>query len=383
MEYNMHRLRKKICFILRFHPKVAIGGAELQVLRIAEELVKRKWEVHLISEDGGQFRRNEQENGIDLHWIPERKRGCGFANYFHLSRLLEEIAPHVVYQRVAIDYTGIVRILARRHGIKYVWAAASNNDCQKGAHWHLQRSSGNRVKQFAQRLNFTAIECLISYGIRGSDIAIVQSKDQQQLLKGRYRKDSIVVKNGSDIGRGREKNTCMRSVLWVANIKPWKRLDIFIELAGRCTDLPVKFVVIGNDKAKLGEELLKGAQSLDNVEYLGPMDPEKIGKHFDDAYVFVNTSDMGYEGFPNTFIQAWMRKTPVISLNTDPDGVIKEKNLGFHSGSLEEMVQHVRLVISDGQLRQRMGEDAYRYATREHDIRVTVNSLEDILHSLI
>jgi glycosyltransferase involved in cell wall biosynthesis len=383
MGYGMHQAKKRICFILRFHPNVAIGGAELQVLRIAEELVKRKWEVHFISEDGGQYQRNEQENGIDLHSLPERKRGRGFANYFHLSRLLKEIAPHVVYQRVAIDYTGIVCILARRHRIKYVWAAASNNDCQKGAHWHLQRSTGNRLKHSVQRLSFTAIEWLISYGVQGSDIAIVQSKDQQQLLKKHYGKESFVVRNGSEIVKVGEKKPSMPSVLWVANIKPWKRLDIFIELAERCTDLPVKFVVIGNDKVKLGEELLKGAQSLDNVEYLGSMDPEKIGKHFDDAYVFVNTSDMGYEGFPNTFIQAWMRKTPVISLNTDPDGVIKKHNLGFHSGSLEEMVQHVRLVISDERLRQRMGEDAYRYATREHDIRLTVNSLEEILECLI
>jgi len=113
MGYGMRQARKKICFILRFHAKVAIGGAELQVLKIAQELVNRKWEVHFISEERGGARENQEDNGISLHWIPERKRGCGFGNYFYLSNLIKEIAPHVVYQRVALDYTEKNHTVAR------------------------------------------------------------------------------------------------------------------------------------------------------------------------------------------------------------------------------------------------------------------------------
>ena len=100
------------------------------------------------------------------------------------------------------------------------------------------------------------------------------------------------------------------------------------------------------------------------------------------ASIFVNTSTGDYEGFPNTFSQAWMRKTPVVSLHTDPDGMIKRYQLGFHSGNFDQMVSDVRTLLTDDQLRQRMGENAYRYAVTEHNIANTVNGLEKLIISL-
>jgi glycosyltransferase involved in cell wall biosynthesis len=86
--------------------------------------------------------------------------------------------------------------------------------------------------------------------------------------------------------------------------------------------------------------------------------------------------------FPNTFIQAWMRKTPVVSLDTDPDDVIKKNQLGLHSANFDQMVKDVRLLLTDTHLCQHMGENAYRYATKEHNVHNTVDRLEKIILSL-
>ena len=374
---------KRICFLLRSHVAQALGGAELQSYYIAQELGKRGWDVHCIAEKGGQVLGQHCDNGIPVHWLPERARGCGLANYWHLSRVLREVSPDVIYQRVALDYTGIAGALARKYRIKYVWAAAANRDFLKPSYQHLVRNYRNPLKQMAVYIKLLGIHCLVSYGISRSDIAIVQSNDQQKLLLTRWpMKLCAVIKNGHPICNAGETKPRMPSVLWIANIKHWKRVDLYVDLAKRCQDLPAKFYIIGRDQNRSIESLLS-SERVHNVEYLGAMTVAEVERHLERADLLVNTSDKDYEGFPNTFIQAWMRKTPVVSLHVDPDDVIKSHGLGFHSGSFGRMVDDVRLILMDQELRREMGENACGYATTEHDLETTVNALERVLNSLV
>jgi len=61
---------------------------------------------------------------------------------------------------------------------------------------------------------------------------------------------------------------------------------------------------------------------------MGKLPFEETLKIFDGATLFVNTSKSESEGFPNTYIQAWLRGVPVISFDVDPDGVIAKNGLG-------------------------------------------------------
>jgi hypothetical protein len=78
-----------------------------------------------------------------------------------------------------------------------------------------------------------------------------------------------------------------------------------------------------------------------------------------------------------------MRQVPVVSLNVDPDGVIEQYKLGFHSRTFERMVKDVRRLVTDRELREELGENARRYALKEHNITAAVDSLETILHRLV
>ena len=62
------------------------------------------------------------------------------------------------------------------------------------------------------------------------------------------------------------------------------------------------------------------------------------------ARVFVNTSDS--EGFPNAYLQAWRRGTPVVSF-FDTDGVIDRHGLGWAVSSPEQMAQVVARLSTD------------------------------------
>jgi glycosyltransferase involved in cell wall biosynthesis len=56
----------------------------------------------------------------------------------------------------------------------------------------------------------------------------------------------------------------------------------------------------------------------------------------------VNTSDT--EGFPNSYLQAWVRGTPVVAF-FDPDGIIAREGLGYTATSLPDMRQAVERLL--------------------------------------
>jgi glycosyltransferase involved in cell wall biosynthesis len=371
---------KRICFVLRYHPAVALGGAELQSHSIAEELARRGWDVHYISEKRGDNALGNSRIGITLHWLKERRTGEGLFNSFQLARLLKKIKPDIIYTRTTVDYTGIVGILAKRYRLKYVWASASTMDCKGGNYRRLLAMYKNPWTKPVRFLQFFVCDRLVSYGIRHSDVAITQSTEQQELLAKRFHKPSSVIRNGLPIANSPAAKPDKIVVLWIGNIKPLKRLDLLLSLSKRCRDLLAEFVVIGHDEKAVTKEILKNHDD-GNVRWLGYLPLDQVEKIMESAHLFVNTSD--YEGWPNTFIQAWMRKIPVVSLNVDPDQVIEQYKLGFHSRTFERMVQDVRRLVTDRKLREELGENGRRYALKAHNIEATVDSLEKIFQPLI
>ncbi len=89
------------------------------------------------------------------------------------------------------------------------------------------------------------------------------------------------------------------------------------------------------------DDVAAAAARLPNVTMLGPVRYADTGALFDRAKVFLNTSSI--EGFPNTFLQAWIRGVPVVSF-FDPDGLVKRLQLGRIAASLDDMREaHPRL----------------------------------------
>jgi glycosyltransferase involved in cell wall biosynthesis len=78
----------------------------------------------------------------------------------------------------------------------------------------------------------------------------------------------------------------------------------------------------------------------------------------------VNTSDT--EGFPNSYLQAWIRGTPLVAF-FDPDGVIVREGLGAAPRSLDEMVSAVDSLLTDRERWQATSARARGYMAREFD----------------
>jgi glycosyltransferase involved in cell wall biosynthesis len=121
----------------------------------------------------------------------------------------------------------------------------------------------------------------------------------------------------------------------------------------------------GNSKWQInfGETI----SNIKNLKYLGEKSQKEVNRILSKSHILVNTSKE--EGFSNTFIQAWMRQVPVISLNCDPDDVLKKENLGFHSGTLKRLINDIRFLVENDDYRQKIGKRAMIYAKNNHSMK--------------
>jgi glycosyltransferase involved in cell wall biosynthesis len=169
------------------------------------------------------------------------------------------------------------------------------------------------------------------------------------------KKSNLIMPNISpDVYMRRPKSVSnKKKVLWVANIKEQKGPDIFLKLAKEFSSHKnIEFHMAGKVLSRYDEEIKAKADNAENLVYHGELPLDEINRLMSKAHLFVNTSK--YEGFPNTFIQAWMNKTPVLSLNVDPDDIIERNGLGKLCGdfntlkaTIERMIQTYKQLASN------------------------------------
>jgi glycosyltransferase involved in cell wall biosynthesis len=197
---------------------------------------------------------------------------------------------------------------------------------------------------------------------------------QQEQLYTNRGLESAVIGNGHPVPEQPRSKKEPPIVLWLASLKHWKQPMKFIDMAARCKDLDCKFELVGRPvEDNLRARIEQRIDEIPNIEYLGGCNIDESNRYIARSSLFVNTSDQ--EGFPNTFIQSWLRKTPVMSLSCDPDGVLSTNRIGRVSGDIDQLEADVRELVSDNKLRRQIGENARRYAVANHSTEVIVDRL--------
>lgn len=379
-------MKPKICFIsLPAYPILAkkdfkkAGGAELQLSMIAKELAKKGYDVSFVTFDYGQKPIEVIDNiKIIKAFKPNKKSGISRIRYEMrgLSRALRKADADIYHQRSGWYLPGLTALFCSLHKKKFVYSTAHIIQCKKDFLIPLLKKDRSKIG----KISFIS-KLLYQYAIYKADLVFTQMKEHQRLLKKNFHKNSEVIPNAHILPKTIPKKKSL-IVLWVATIKNWKNPEMFIELA---KNIPkTKFVMIGGPEFegnRYYEEIKQKAKKIKNLEFKGFIPVDKIGKEFDKASIFVNTSD--YEGFPNTFIQSWSRAIPTISLNVDPDDVIKTKHIGFHSKSFKNLVNDTKLLIEDKKLRQKLGSNAKKHCHKYHDLKKVIKNYIEAYDRLI
>jgi glycosyltransferase involved in cell wall biosynthesis len=346
---------KKVCILVGYYP-INRGGSEFQAYLLANEL-KKTHEVFYISighrEDGVV-----EDNGFRIYTL--RAPSLFYHKLFFLLKerifqILRCEQPNFVYQRVCYSATGIASMHCKGSGSRMIWHIASDAD----------------VKPFRCQLTKSVLcdyieKKVAEYGIKNADYIIAQTEDQNEYLNKNYgRSCNRVIRNFHPVSHERiEKKPPIR-VVWIANIKKLKQPEVFIDICERFKDTSkVRFTMIGKaGPRRYQQELNARISRLRQVSYHGELPIEEVNRILAESHIIVNTSL--YEGFPNTFIQAWMRKVPVISLNVDPGHMLESEGIGFHSRTFQQMIRDLRSLVENSHLLKEMGEKARRVALAE------------------
>ena len=212
-------------------------------------------------------------------------------------------------------------------------------------------------RNFLKRIDKTFLE----KSVTAADHIIAQTPLQAELLKKHYDRDvDMVLPNAQPVPT--LPDPALRAdppmVLWVANFKDFKQPELFLDLARRLEGTGAQFVMVGQAKDDYAD-LRRQIEAQPNLTHLGALPQGEVLDLMARAAIFVNTSTA--EGFPNTFLQAWMRAVPVVSLNADPGDAL-QKGMGYRSGSLEAMEADIARLLADPALRAEVGARARAFS---------------------
>ena len=221
--------------------------------------------------------------------------------------------------------------------------------------------------------------------IKFADYIIVQNDYQKEIVKKIFKKKVMLLKNPLIIEKFTndfQKKFNNKKILWVGHFSSIKQPELFIKLA---KELPkYKFIMIGDkdfDNPKIFENIDKESKKIKNLKLIKFVSPDKIEKYYKESLILVNTSKS--EGFPNVFLEAWTNYTPVISLNIDPDNVIKENQLGFHSKFFKQMKEDINILTKDINLAKKVAKNCRNYVDKYHNVNKISYQFENLIKNLL
>jgi glycosyltransferase involved in cell wall biosynthesis len=289
------------------------------------------------------------------------RRHAVFFDTPQLVRTLRELRPDLIYEQMKQSYTGVCAAYAHRAGIPFFVHIASE--------WDLNPSPV--PFGFTRHTPFEVVEAVAgNWGLRRASHIIVQTAAQARKLKERFGRDAaVLIRNFQPVPASLPLRASRPvRVLWVGNIKPVKRPELYVELARRFAGRSdVQFDMVGRPwQHPEGDRLLQDIAKLPNFHFHGELPIERVNELMSSASFFVNTS--AHEGFPNTYVQAWAHGAVLLSLAVDPYAGMEQLGIGFCTGTLERMKDVIDDLIGQPERRQAIAQRSFEFAHEKHSL---------------
>ncbi|WP_305790097.1 glycosyltransferase [Symbioplanes lichenis] len=173
-------------------------------------------------------------------------------------------------------------------------------------------------------------------------------------------------------------------IVFVGRLVEKKGLDDLLAAAATLSDLAPRILIVGD--GPLGPALRAQAAALRlDVTFAGALDHAAASRSMAAARVFASPSrtaaDGDSEGLPTTLLEAQARGIPVVStVHSGIPEAVRHESTGLlgPEGDRRALAHHLRSLLTDEQLRHRLGRQARAHVRADFDIVRQTALLEDL-----
>ncbi|MCX6989319.1 MAG: glycosyltransferase family 4 protein [Chlamydiae bacterium] len=349
------------------------GGQEIRILREAEGLRERGYNIILAVTAGGGLVTKAREKGFMVYEVPMRKKSA-LSTLVQLQRIIKDHEIHIVNTHSSWD-SWMGGIAARLTGRKVLRTRHLSTKIRGGIN---SRILYNSLADFV----VTTSSCIISSIIGQSKL----SADLIRCIPTGVDPSSIKVEEG-DIHLFRNMLVKPDEILvgTVCFVRSWKGVQDLMKAAQivKHKNPKIKWVVVGGGYYKEYIGALDILNIKDVVTFTGNLDSPYSAMAALDIFLLLSTN---HEGISQASLQASYLKRPLIttSIGGLPEVCLHESTgLVVPPFSPEKVAEAVLRLAADPSLRKAMGENAHALVVDRYTLTHTLDQMEQVYKVLL
>ena len=307
-------------------------GPDIKSATVALEIAKNGFNVLLLTKTShnNQIEFSEKLKIINVDFW-DNSNTINFKRFFQFIvfwKRLSRLNVRVFFQHGSLP--GIIGLYCKLNNKKFILDIASDSQM------FLTPHKKNFNMDFFSGIIFYVGNLL---DLLSASHIITQHEDQFTKMNTIDKKITIIKPVLASINKIDSTNKKGDLIAWIGSIAKVKRPEFFLDIAEAIPN--EKFILIGGHHGdiQLYEKIKERAQHIPNVTLTGPLSHDLVLKYFNNIKLLVNTSS--YEGFPNTFIEAWAHSIPVLTLGVDPASTIVKNKLGNVFSNVADLIEFV------------------------------------------
>lgn len=341
----------------------SVGGIAVQLFFWAQIFAKKGWQVTTFTHS-----KTFVKDDIAFKRVRRHKKFKILHEWLSVFREMLLVRPHIVISRGAGRISYPLAIVSRWFGVKFVFFGASDVNFEPGKELIAGGEHNRKLWQKA---------------VKKIKYIVVQNAHQQETLKKNYDKESLILfnlwgeylKNPSRYAK--YVDIPLTDVVWVANLRRLKRAEWMVNAAKALPQFD--FTIVGGatgQEPEYYDEIERLASGIDNLHFLGKKSFAETNAIVSQSRLLCCTST--FEGFPNTFLQAWANNIPVVS-TVNPSNVITDNNLGAVVETEDAFQAALQSILSNTEEYNRKCMAVKDYFERHHSPEVNYQKLVEYI----